>query len=299
MSTHATGEAQASPVASPRHVVTLVMVAGGILLSGSVVRELAATWRDDPYYSYAVLVPAFSAYVGWTVRRHLGSPCPRPGLALLASVAAFALLAGLGGQALAVRALGIPIAVMAVVLALYGTHAVGLLMFPIGFLVLLAPPPRGVIEAVSPRLQELAAAVAEHALRLVAIPVDRTNLELQIGADTLEITDACNGLRFLLTMAVVGVALAWAMGRSPRARLAIVGLSLVAGLAANLARVTVTAAATYVVGVVAATGPGHLIYGKAVYALFGGALLATLWLVWGRPRQGLPPGRCASPPRPR
>jgi len=164
----------------------------------------------------------------------------------------------------------------------HGARALRRLIFPLGFLLLLAPVPHEALVAVSPLLQRLAAAVAERSLSILAIPVGRIGLELHIGSDTLEITEACNGLRFLLTMAVVGVSLAWSIGRTPGARLTIVALAIVTAIAANLGRVTVTAILTYLVGVVPATGPGHLVYGKGVYVLFAAALFVSSWLVWGR-----------------
>ena len=282
MSGLAAGDTLSLPTACSNRLEALGIAAAGTIVYAGLVRELAATWRDDPYYSYAALVPVFSVYVWWTARHDLGLRDPSLGPALAAALAALILSAGLISPALAVRALAIPIGVTAGILAVHGARALRRLIFPLGFLLLLAPVPHEALVAVSPLLQRLAAIVAERSLSILAIPVGRMGLELHIGSDTLEITEACNGLRFLLTMAVVGVALAWSIGRTPGARLTIVALAIVTAIAANLGRVTVTAILTYLVGVVPATGPGHLVYGKGVYVLFAGALFVSSWLVWGR-----------------
>ena len=150
-------------------------------------------------------------------------------------------------------------------------------MFPVGFLVFMIPIPAGAIGTLSPLLQRLAATTAEHALRIATVPVTRVGLELQIGRDVLEINETCNGLRFLLTMTVVGVAVAWAIGRNVATRVIVVGVMIGSAVVANLARVAVTAMLTSRVGVLAATGPAHLLYGKAVYGVFAAAAVVGLW----------------------
>ena len=274
------GQAAGDSVAySHRTLPVLGALAGGMLLYASLVRDLAVTWRDSPYYSYALVVPLFAAYAGWTARHDLGEPAPHATAGLLTAALAIAVV--VGARSLAVRVLAIPIGVLAVLFLSHGLHAARRLAFPVLFLLLLVPLPAGAVERLSPVLQRLAAAAAEHALRLLAIPVSRKGLDLYIGADTLEITEACNGLRFLLAMAVVGVALAWAVGRTRTARVSIVAGSLLTAILANVLRVAVTAVLTYGFGVATATGAAHLVYGKAVYAAVGAAWLLTVWVAGG------------------
>jgi exosortase len=281
-----TGRRRVGLTPFPPPVLVLCALAGGTLLYASLLRDLAVTWRDSPYYSHAIVVPLFSAYAWWTARHDLGPPAPHGIAGLLTAALALAVI--VGAPSVALRALAIPVGVSAVLFLSHGPHAARRLAFPVAFLLFVVPLPAAAVEYLSPVLQRLAAGVAEHALRLLAIPVSRKGLELQIGADTLEITEACNGLRFLIVMAVVGVALAWAVGRTWAARLAIVAGSLVVAILANVLRVTVTAVLSYAFGVATATGPAHLVYGKAVYAAVGAAWLLTLWVTWGRsldPRQ--------------
>jgi exosortase len=204
-------------------------------------------------------------------------PVPRFGAAVLLLAAAVALVATGPLLPLCARAAALPILGAAAVLATLGWRALRALTFPIAFLLFLIPPPATGLAQVSGSLQTLAAFGTEHLLHGLSIPVTRVGLELRIGRDVLEITEACNGLRFLLTMIVVGVAFAWAAARTRGGGLVIVAAMALTAIAANVARVSVTAILTHLVGVQAATGPAHLVYGKLVYAVFGAALFLAVW----------------------
>src|SRR5207237_3342188 len=139
---------------------------------------------------------------------------------------------GAATTSLTLRALSLPIVLTGLALALLGPALARRLAFPIGFLVFMAPLPEGTLPALSLPLQRLAAEVAEHALRALGITVDRNDLFLRLPSVTLHVTEACNGLRFLLAMLVVGVAFAATTQRRPLPRAAIVVAAVtVAGLA--------------------------------------------------------------------
>jgi exosortase len=123
--------------------------------------------------------------------------------------------------------------------------------------------------------QHVAAVVAQRTLDLCGIPVVREGLTLHIGRVDLEVTEACNGLRFLFASVIVGLAIAWALPRRrPAERVLVVALALVAGLAANLVRVTGTAMLAWVEPT-AVIGTPHLVFGKAVYLAIGVAVALT------------------------
>jgi len=233
-----------------------------------VLRDLVAVWLHVPYYSYGFLVPLFSAYLAWDVRRAGAGAPPRPEPAgFLITAAGLAALA-LGGAAgsLTLRALSLPVVLLGLVLATLGAGYARRLTFPIGFLVFMAPLPDRTLPAVSLPLQQLAAFVAEHALRALGASVVRHDLYLRLPSVTLHVTEACNGLRFLLAMLVVGTAFAGTTQRRPLPRAGIVLAALTLAILANLARVTGTGVMAELWGARAALGLPHIVWGKVVYA---------------------------------
>jgi exosortase len=245
------------------------LAAAAILLYVPVMRDLFLLWRDVPYYSYGFLVPVFSAYLAWDARRVVAASLPVPapvGLVMLGAGLATLALGGAAGS-LSARTLSMPVVALGVVMATQGIARARALGFAIGFLALMTPLPDGAIPALSLPLQRLAAVVAEHALRVLGIHVVRHDLFLALPGVTLHVTEACNGLRFLLAMIVVGIAFAGTTQRRALTRAGVIVAALAVAIVANLVRVTGTGVLAVLWGPAAALGMIHLAWGKLVYAM--------------------------------
>ena len=140
-----------------------------------------------------------------------------------------------------------------------------LLAFPLGFLALVAPLPEGALPVLSLPLQRLAAGAGEWILWGLGVPVTRDGLYLALPSVTLHITEACNGLRFLLAMLVVGVAFAGMTQKTWRGRAVVVTAALVVAVVANWLRIAGTGMLAELYGQDAATGLPHVVWGKVVY----------------------------------
>jgi exosortase len=198
----------------------------------------------------------------------------------VAAAAGLAVLAaGTQTEILAVRALSLPIVLAGIGLFALGPAGFRPVAFPVGFLVFMTPLPDPALAALSAPLQSIASVIATAALNAIGIPAVREGLFITLPAVVLHVTEDCNGLRFLLAMAVIGVAFGALTQRTLRFRLLVVFLALATGLVANQFRVTGTGVVAHVWGRDAATGMAHLVYGKAVYfATMVPFVLAVLWL---------------------
>jgi len=255
----------------------LCALALATLVVADVARDLRESWAGSPYASHGPLVGLFAAYAAWRLRTALPPERWRLGLpaALAGVVTVAALAAGHVLAALSLRAAALPLAVLTITLLAYGRPGVRVLAFPVVFLVAVVPLPAVWLAMLSSASQHVAAAVAHRALDLCGIPVVREGLTLHIGRVDLAVTEACNGLRFLLASALVGLATAWALSRRRLTeRALVVALALLAGVAANLVRVTGTAILAWVEPT-AVTGTPHLVFGKAVYLAVGIAVALT------------------------
>jgi len=267
---------QSTLAAPPRRVETAAAVSLGaalIALYLPVLRDLVAVWLQVTYYSYGFLVPLFSAYVAWDVlkadvRAAARAPAaqPEPGGFVIIAVGLGVLGLGVAAGSLTLRALSLPVVLLGVAPATLGPASARRLAFPIGFLALMAPLPDGTLPALSLPLQQLAAVVAEHVLRALGSSVTRDELFLTLPSVTLHVTEACNGLRFLLAMLVIGTACAGTTQRRPRRGVALVLAALTLAVVANLLRVTGTGVMAELWGARAAVGLPHIVWGKVVYA---------------------------------
>lgn len=259
-----------------------VLGAAVVALYVPVLRELFALWMHGTYYSYGVLVPIFSAYLVWDVlrddaRRNGGAASELDTWGFVVMAAGLGTLGlGVAAGSLTLRALSLPVTLMGAAITTLGPALARRLVFAIGFLLFMTPLPEGVLPAVSPPLQQFAAVVAEHALSALGISVVRDGLFLILPSVTLHVTEACNGLRFLLAMLVVSAAFAGTTQRRPTRRAVIVVAAVSIAVVANLVRVTGTGVMAELWGARAAVGLPHMVWGKAVY---GGALAPFVALV--------------------
>jgi exosortase len=245
----------------------VLVVALGALYA-PVLRALVARWAEVPYYSYGFLVPVFSLYLAWDARHELARRPAAPsgaGLGLLAAGLAVLAAGALGGS-LTIQALSLPLVAAGALVLLLGRARTRVLAFPLGFLACMAPLPDGAVPALSRPLQHLASGVGEWILWFLGVPVSRDGLYLALPSVTLHITEACNGLRFLLAMLVVGVAFAGMTQTAWRRRAVVVAGALAAALLANWLRIAGTGMLAELYGHEAATGAAHLLWGKLVYA---------------------------------
>jgi exosortase len=257
--------------AARRPRVELVAAALGIALVAlyaPVVRALVALWTEIPYYSYGFLVPLFSAYLAWDARGELASHPPAPsrsGLGFLAAGLAV-LVAGMLTGSLTAQTVSLPLVITGALVLTTGPARTRPLAFPLAFLVFMAPLPEHVLPALSLPLQQVAAVVGEWMLWLGGVPVTRRGLYLMLPSVTLHITEACNGLRFMLAMVVVGVAFAAITQTGWRRRALVVAGALAAALVGNWLRVAGTGIMAELYGHEAAGGLAHVVWGKIVYA---------------------------------
>jgi exosortase len=245
-----------------------IAAVGALLgLYAPVLRELTHLWATVPYYSYGYLIPVFTAYGVWDARRGLAGARPTwswSGLALVALGLA-GLATGSSAHSLTLEAVSLPVVLAGAGLLLFGRRRFRPFVFPVAFLALMAPLPDGALDTISLPLQHLAAWFAAQALPLVGVPARLDGLAVHLPATTLYVTEACNGVRFLLAMIVIGAAFAWATQARLLARIVVVGLAIAVAIVANLLRVAGTGVIAHYLGPEAATGFAHVAFGKVVY----------------------------------
>ena len=275
-----------APRRPPPGIGWLSALAGALVvllaaLYGPVLRDLVDVWYRVPYSSHGFLVALWSVWLIVSARRHVAAqPLRRDPIGLAVAAAGLAVLAfAFALDSLTLAALSLP-----VVLGGLGRFALGRdgfrpLLFPVASLALLAPLPPSAVPPLSLQLQHLAAWFTGGVLAALTIPFWRDGVFIHLHSAIVHVSEACNGLRFLMAMLVLGVAFAWAAGRTVADRLLVVGLALAAGIAGNLVRVSSTTVLVHFWGPGASLGLFHNLFGKAIYlGVLGGFFLIVLWI---------------------
>jgi exosortase len=153
------------------------------------------------------------------------------------------------------------------------------LAFPLGFLFFMVPLPSIFLYAIAFPLQNLAAENAAWALDLLGVPVVLDGNIIQLSRLALGVTEACSGVRSLVSL--VGLAVAWAYvalpGAWPMIALALAALPIT--IVANAARVVATGLIGQWFGIEYAQGFFHFIGGSAIFVFAFAGLLAVHWVI--------------------
>jgi exosortase len=187
--------------------LTAVLVAS---IYGDVVLGMVRDWWDDPNHSHGFLVPVVSAYLLWErrerVREAIGDGTSA-GFVLLLAGLSMLVVGTVGAEDFLRRSSLIPV-LAGLVLLHGGPRLLGVTAFPLAYLLLMIPLPFLVLNAIAFPLQALAARNATWALDVLGVSVFRDGNVIHLAHATLGVTEACSGIRSLVSL--IALALAWA-----------------------------------------------------------------------------------------
>lgn len=238
---------------------------------------LFVQWMTDEDYSHGFLIPPVSAYLVWERRHALTALRPRSSLwgyplivlAVAMLVVSEAAAFGYPGR------LSLPILLAGLALFLGGREYLRILAFPIAFLLFMLPLPVPVFNAVAFPLQMFAARVATATLDLLNIPVLREGNVITLAFIKLEVTEACSGIRSLISLLALATIYAYVAHQGALRRGLLVLSAIPIAIATNSGRVALTGILAHAAGVPAAMGFYHMFSGWLVFAVGFGLLVAT------------------------
>ena len=242
-----------------------------------VLTSLARQWASDENYSHGFLVAPFAIYLGWRRRHDLLAEPVRPhwfGIAVVLGSLAL-LVAGRLGAELFLTRISLLGLIAGTVVFLYGTRHLRLLAFPLAFLLLMIPLPAIVFNQIAFPLQLLASSAGQSVLDAASIPVLREGNILILPTITLQVVEACSGIRSLVSLLTLAIILGALTEQRVWARLLLAALAFPVAIAANAARVAGTGLMAAWIGPQAAQGFLHEFSGWVVFVVAFALLLAT------------------------
>ena len=274
----------------------IAVAAAFVFLYASVLAKLGRDWWSDENYSHGLLVPFVIAIIiwnEWTALRNMiqkGSLWLGGGISVLAILMLFA---GTLGAELFTTRISLVLMLAGVIVYLYGTKILQILAVPFELLLLAIPIPQIIFNRIAFPLQIWASQMAVWGIRLFEVPTLRNGNVIDIlprGSTqmiSLEVVEACSGIRSLVTLITLALVLAYFTRRSDGTGPAnlstadfwrTVVLMIAAGPIAvltNAARVASTAVFTYYYGKQATDGTWHELSGWLVYVAALALLLAA------------------------
>jgi len=253
----------------PRFAAWFGLLATTAIVYSPVVAKLAHDWWTDPEYSHGLLCAPAALFLAFSRRRALQALPARPSAAGLAGATAAIGLLGLGtlGAELFLTRVSLALFLASTVVYLYGWRPLRVLALPFALLLLSIPIPAIVITRLTLPLQFAASAMSEWALTTGGIPVLREGNVLVLPNATLQVAEACSGIRSLVSLIVIALVIARMVDRRAAARAGLIAAALPIAVLVNGLRVTATGVATYWYGPVAAEGMAHEALGVAIFVV--------------------------------
>lgn len=264
-----------------------MLTAAGALYA-PVVGGMVRQWYEQTDDSYGALLAVVAIIVAFRRRTRLRTLPASPaniGFAVLAFALLIYVLGFLVGDLFLMR-VSLPLACGGAIAAVWGTAHARALAAPLGLFVLAVPLPAVLVTHLTLPLQLVASQIAAGVLAVCQVPVAREGNLLLLPHITLEVAEACSGLRSVTSLiavgAVCGAMMQWRARRTVAVMIAAVPIAVVG----NGLRVAATGLLTVWIGEVAVRGVVHELTGVIAFLVMCAATLAVDILARSRLQAG-------------
>lgn len=234
-----------------------------------VITGTVSQWYDDPNYSHGFVIPFMSIYFIWEMRHKFDGMRPAPsylGAALMAAGVLLYFAASIAVELFTMR-VSMLIVLAGLVILNLGTEIFKTLLFPYMFLFLMIPLPAIVLNLIALPMQLAAARSAAFSLAICGIPVFRDGNIIHLAGTSLEVAEACSGIRSLVSLIATGIIFSYFAQKNNTRRTVLVMSTIPIAIAANAVRVSGTGILAHFAGVEAAEGFYHTFAGFLVFAI--------------------------------
>ncbi len=236
-----------------------IILACMALLYGSVIKGLVYDWIHLPDFSHGFLIPIVSFYFVYERRKQLTTLLPSGqwnGIGLIMIGILLLLLGNLATEYFTMR-FSILVVLGGMILFLLGREFFKDLLFPLIFLIFMIPIPSILMDRITFPMQLFASKVAARSLFLIGIPVLREGNMMILANTSLEVAEACSGIRSLISLLALSVVFAYFSQKETWRRILLVLSTFPIAIIANAARVTGTGILAHYYGDKVAQGFFH------------------------------------------
>lgn len=241
------------------------------------IRTMVQDWNTNDNFSHGYLIPVISAFMLWSMRRELKqvsiSPC-NWGVPLIV-LGLIQLVVGKIGSEYFLQRTSMIIVFFGLSFFLLGKSFTKKISVPILYLIFMIPIPAIVWNEVAFPMQLFASGLAERVVQTIGIPVFRGGNILHLSNTTLEVVDACSGLRSLMSMLAMSAAMAHLFGRSKKRKCVLFISAVPIAIFVNIIRLTFTAVLASRFGEKIAQGFLHEFSGWMIFILGLGMLISV------------------------
>ena len=234
-----------------RRLIPIIIVFGLFLLVYSpIIFGLVNEWYNDDNYSHGFIIPLISGYLIWKKRTRLTeliNPAgDNTGLPLLVIGTVLFVLATAAAEYFTLR-FSLLLTLYGLVWYLLGRKVAFAAWFEVAFLIFMIPLPYVIYYSTTFPMQLFATKVTVKMLNIIGMTAVRQGNIIHLPGYSLEVAEACSGLRSLISLLALGAVYA-RLTQQGLPRQAILFLSTIPiAIAANIFRILFTAVGAYTI----------------------------------------------------
>lgn len=254
--------------ALPTIVVVLFLLATLAVLYSHVLSKLIAQWWHDPDYSHGFFVPVLAFWMLWRSRPGFRQCTPAPswwGLPIIVGAMGLLIVGTLGAENYVSR-LSLLLALAGLVINFYGWRYFRIGIFAWLVLFLMIPLPAIIANRIVLPLQFVSSGLATSLMDLCGVPVYRQGNIIYLPSLTLEVAEACSGIRSLMAMITLTVAYGYLLEQKAWTRAVLIVSAVPIAVIANSFRITTSGLLGQYWGRDKAEGFFHLFSGLVIFS---------------------------------
>jgi len=224
------------------YISSAVIILLIFLIYFNVFRELAVNWVHQPDYSHGFLIPFISLHLVWIRRTeiaqisHSSSNC---GL-LIFILGLGQYLCGYIGAEHFLQSTSLIIVLLGMVIFLWGREIMSLVLFPIAYLIFMIPLPAIVWNKFAFSLKLFATETAFFFIQAIGVTALREGNIIVLPKTSLEVVDACSGLRSLISLLALSALIGFISKLSYWKKWILFALTVPIAILSNIIRLVIT-----------------------------------------------------------
>lgn len=258
---------------------------GVVALLGLLYRDslsyLFQEWIENEDYSHGIFVPFISLALIWWRRRDILAAGLAPtwwgiipvtlglGLFVVGELATLYFL----------QHLSFWLVLVGLVLSIVGLPSARRMVFPLGYLLAMIPPPHMLQQSLSSSLQLISSALGVGCLQLIGVTAYREGNVIDLGPIQLQVVEACSGLRYLFPLMALTLLFAYLFQDRVWKRVVLVASAIPLAVLLNGLRIGMIGVLVEYFGNGAAEGFMHAFEGWFLFVLSLALLGLELWLL--------------------
>jgi exosortase A len=231
--------------------------------------NLIRSWSNTEEYSHGFFIFPISAYVVWLKKDKLLQLKATPsywGLGIAAASLIAYIISKFAGVATLASLTMLPF-ISGSIIYLYGFQVFKEMLFPIGFLIFMIPIPSQIMSSLTIPLQLLVSKLAVVMTKVLQIPVFREGNVIHLPDYTMQVVDACSGLRSMISLLTLSTIFSYLTVRSNILRVILCLSGIPIAILVNIIRVFLTIIVYYYFHYNLAEGTIHTVFGLFIFVL--------------------------------